>query len=106
MISFFIDVNKFILYFISQMIKIYIFIGLIITLLMTILIIIYKLLMPDQFHEFMAKQFINMCKDNPEDYCLTPNDVTNGDIMFLCILFIITMIFIWPYGIMCLISDK
>ena len=72
MVSFFIDVNSFILQLFIQMIKIYIFIGLIITALIAILIIIYKLWLPDQFHDFMAEQFINISKDNSEDYGLRP----------------------------------
>lgn len=106
MVSFFIDVNSFILKLFIQMIKIYIFIGLIITALIAILIIIYKLWLPDQFHDFMAEQFINISKDNSEDYGLRPEDVTNGDILFLCILVLFIMVFVWPYGIMCLISNK
>lgn len=106
MISFFIDVNSFILRLLIQMTKIYIFIGLIITVLMAILIIIYKLWLPDQFRDFMAEQFINISRNNSEDYGLRPEDVTNGDILFLCILILFIMVFIWPYGIICLISNK
>ena len=54
----------------------------------------------------MAEQFINISKDNSEDYGLRPEDVTNGDILFLCILVLFIMVFVWPYGIMCLISNK
>lgn len=106
MISFFIDVNSFILRLLIQMTKIYIFIGLIITVLMAILIIIYKLWLPDQFRDFMAEQFINISRNNSEDYGLRPEDVTDGDILFLCILILFIMVFIWPYGIICLISNK
>ena len=106
MVSFFIDVNNFILRLLIQMMKIYIFIGLIITVLLAILIIIYKLLLPDQFHDFMTEQFINISRNNSEDYELRPEDVTNGDILFLCILILFIMVFVWPYGIMCLIYNK
>ena len=106
MISFFIDVNSFILRLLIQMTKIYIFIGLIFTALTAILIIIYKLWLPDQFHDFMSEQFINISGDNPKDYELRPEDVTNGDILFLCILVLFIMVFVWPYGIMCLISNE
>lgn len=106
MVSFFIDVNRFILRLLIQMTKIYIFIGLILTALLALLIIIYKLWLPDQFHDFMAEQFINISKNNFEDYELRPEDVTNGDILFLCILVLFIMVFVWPYGIMCLISNE
>lgn len=106
MVSFFIDVNRFILRLLIQMTKIYIFIGLILTALIALLIIIYKLWLPDQFHDFMAEQFINISRNNSEDYELKPEDVTNGDILFLCILVLFIMVFVWPYGIMCLISNE
>lgn len=103
--SFLININKAILYMISQAIKAYIIIGIIAVALTTVIIVLYKIVCPNDFHEFMANQFINITKDDSETHGLKPEDVTNGDILFLILLVMIIMLFVWPLVLVDLYLD-
>lgn len=104
--SFLINTNKAILYMISRIVNIYILIGIIATALTALIIILYKIMLPDDFHEFMANQFINIMKDDPVSHGLKPEDITNGDILFLVLLVMIVMLFVWPLALADLILDN
>ena len=104
--SFLINTNKAILYMISRIVNIYILIGIIATALTALIIILYKIMLPDDFHEFMANQFINIMKDDPVNRGLKPEDITNGDILFLVLLVMIIMLFVWPCALADLILDS
>ncbi len=104
--SFLVNTNKAILYMISRIIKVYSLIGIIAVILTALIIILYKLMLPNDFHKFMANQFINITKDDSENYGLKPEDVTNGDILFLVLLVMIVMLFAWPLALTDLILDS
>lgn len=86
-----------ILHFAVGMFKSYFLIGLIVALFELIVIILFSLMMPDDYKDYFNQQFADIANNgNPNEH-LNPWEVTAGDRVFLTVLILIASCFIWPY---------
>lgn len=86
-----------ILHFAVGMFKSYFLIGLIVASFELIVIILFSLMMPDDYKRYFNEQFAELANQNDPKERLMPWEVTAGDRGFLIILILIVSCFIWPY---------
>lgn len=86
-----------ILHFTVGMIRSYFLIGLIIAAFVLSIIILFILLMPEDYTKYFNQQFADLANSSDPIERLMPWEVTTGDRVFLIILLLIATCIIWPY---------
>lgn len=86
-----------ILHFAVGMFKSYFLIGIVVALLELIIIILFSLIMPDDYKDYFNQQFAELANQNDPKERLMPWEVTAGDRAFFTIILLIVSCFIWPY---------